>query len=61
MTLLPDIDFVLKEQGHSIPRPEYTGFDNTQREHGDSNDDEKSTGSTKKNIEATSDEDEDDD
>lgn len=57
VTLLPDLEVVLKEQGQSIPRPEYTSSDSRQNESSDPEDSKDS----KKNIEATSDEDEDGD
>ncbi|KAI9035019.1 PX domain protein [Aspergillus affinis] len=61
VTLLPEIEVVLKEQGQSIPRPEYTSSDSRRMEGCDSEDDEELADLPKKNIEATSDEDEDED
>ncbi|PLB47013.1 PC4-domain-containing protein [Aspergillus steynii IBT 23096] len=61
VTMLPEIEAVLKEQGQSIPRPGYTGSDSRQNESSDPDDDEEPTNSPKKNIEATSDEDDDED
>ncbi|KAL2859946.1 transcriptional coactivator p15/PC4 family protein [Aspergillus lucknowensis] len=60
MTLLPDIETVLQEKGVSIPRPDYVGVGTSSRvdEEDDSTDELSRTGPSRKNIEATSDEDE---
>lgn len=63
VTLLPDIEAVLNENGQSVPRPNYVGAKG-QSDEGDENKCEydsniEDPASLKKNIEATSDEDED--
>lgn len=58
--LLPEIEQVLQKQGESLPRPEYSGFAG-QGDDGD-NEEQSARGNespSKKNIEATSDEDSD--
>ncbi|KAL2811167.1 transcriptional Coactivator p15-domain-containing protein [Aspergillus granulosus] len=61
MTLLPDIETALQEKGVSVPRPNYTGQGAASGgdEEEDSTDELSAPGPTRKNIEATSDEDED--
>ncbi|KAK1141372.1 hypothetical protein N8T08_009163 [Aspergillus melleus] len=61
VTLLPGIEVVLKEQGQSVPRPEYTSSDSRRTGGYGLAGDEESADLPKKNIEATSDEDEDED
>lgn len=65
VTLLPDIEAILKENGQSVPRPNYVDAKG-QSDEGDENKCESDSNiedpaSPKKNIEATSDEDQDDD
>lgn len=63
ITFLPEIEAVLKEARESIPRPDYTGASNLSDEsdeaRGDSGGDSEDA-SARKNIDATSDEDEED-
>lgn len=63
ITFLPEIEAVLKETGESVPRPDYTGASNLSDEsdeaQGDATGDSKEA-SSRKNIDATSDEDEED-
>ena len=60
VSLLPEIEAVLKESGQTVPRPDYTGVGGPPVE----SDDEDASGdqedSSRKNIDATSDEDEED-
>ncbi|KAL2787477.1 transcriptional Coactivator p15-domain-containing protein [Aspergillus keveii] len=62
VTLLPDIETALQEKGVSIPRPNYVGQGATssadEEEEEDSTDELSAPGPPRKNIEATSDEDE---
>jgi hypothetical protein len=62
VTLLPDIETALQEKGVSIPRPHYVGQGATssadEEEEEDSTDELSAPGPPRKNIEATSDEDE---
>lgn len=62
VSLLPDIEVALKESGQEVPRPKYTdaglveeGNEDDQSEQGNNSE---GSASPKKNIEATSDEDE---
>ncbi|KAL2842962.1 transcriptional Coactivator p15-domain-containing protein [Aspergillus pseudoustus] len=64
MTLLPDIETALQEKGVSIPRPNYAaqgaasgGDGEGEEEEEDSTDELSAPGTTRRNIEATSDED----
>lgn len=63
ITVLPEIEAVLRESGQTIPRPDYAGVgsapDESDGSEEDSGDDSKDAAS-RKNIEATSDEDEED-
>ena len=66
VTLLPDIEAILKENGQSVPRPNYADAKGLSDEGGDedqgefnNNIEDTASASPKKNIEATSDEDED--
>ena len=66
VTLLPDIEAILKENGQSVPRPNYADAKEQSDEGGDGDQGESDSNiedpaSPKKNIEATSDEDEDED
>lgn len=62
VSLLPDIEVALKESGQEIPRPNYTDTgpagEDSENDQSQTNNDSEVSASSKKNIEATSDEDE---
>ena len=63
VTLLPDIEAILKENGQSVPRPNYADAKGQSDEGGDKNQGESDSNieepaSLKKNIDATSEEEE---
>ncbi|KAL5364571.1 transcriptional Coactivator p15-domain-containing protein [Aspergillus floccosus] len=61
LTVLPDIEVALKEHGESVPRPDYAdsaGQESNDKEEGEEDGSDAEDSHSKKNIEATSDEDE---
>lgn len=61
ITVLPEIETVLKEGGETIPRPDYSGAGSSyESEKGSSSGESEEDAAERKNIDATSDEDEDD-
>lgn len=62
VSLLPDIEVALKESGQEIPRPNYTDTgpaeEDSENDQSQPNNNSEVSASPKKNIEATSDEDE---